>query len=375
MSDELKSIKEANLAKRLIAVIMDGALFSFIFFFFITLVFTPIANKAFDYENMQAQELAYAVNSKLYAVEVNKEIIEPTELKTSIFDVYPISDYKDKEVDFYISRVKYYYLNYKTGVDVSVPAEKNAEDYRSPDYNVEIKDENGNLVLPKDYYTEDWFNALTSSITTMEEARELAKDAIKDFSNSLYIRDIESKLSKTQVFVIVPSFVLSYSIFFIAIPLIFKNGETLGKKTFNIGFVTKDGYNVKKRQIVSRQLLLFLYVSLFTFVVGFEITTCVATLCLGVSIYFIATAISKTKRSFVDYFAYTYLIDTRASVWFSSPEEEAQKVQVVEENVAKLKVEEEPLKNVIQIGGEIIDEDAKREFLEEQEKAKKNKKS
>ena len=44
---ELKSIKEANLAQRIIAVIIDGALFIFLFVFLTTIVFTPIANKAF----------------------------------------------------------------------------------------------------------------------------------------------------------------------------------------------------------------------------------------------------------------------------------------------------------------------------------------
>ena len=251
---------------------------------------------------------------------------------------------------------------------------KNPEDYKSPEYNVEFKDDNGNMVLPKFYYNESWFNTLVADVTSVDDAKKIALDAIKDFVSSSYIINIENKLSKTQIFVIIPSFVLSYSIFFIAIPLIFKNGETLGKKTFNIGFVTKDGYNVKKRQIVFRQLLLFLYVGLFTFIIGFEITTCVATLCLGVSIYFITTAISKTKRSFVDYFSYTYLIDTRNSVWFNTPEEQAQKEKQIEENVSKLKIDKEPLKNILQIGGEIVDEEAKKEFLEQQEKTGKNKK-
>lgn len=370
MKSELRSLREANLAKRILATIMDGALFIFTFFFLATLVFTPISNKVFDVQNIEAKELSYAVNSHLYVVEQQNdegkyEIINPNELNTARFKVEELTRYKDKEVSFYLERVKYYYLNFKTGVDITYPEGKDIENYRAPNFDKEIKNDEGEYVMPKDYYTEAWFAQKISSITSPEEARNFAAQAIKDFSTSSYIKNIDKIIKKSQILIIVPSFVISFSIFLFVIPLIFKNGETLGKKTFQLGFVTKDGFDIKRRQIVIRQLALFLYVSIFTFAVGFEMLTCFATLSLGVAIYFVITAISKTKRSFLDCFTYVYLIDTKKSVWFHDEIEEEKFEQQVENNLSKLNEVPVENKHIIQIGNKIVDEKLKEEIKQE----------
>lgn len=351
---ELKSIKEANLAKRLIAVIIDGSLFAFLFVFLATVIMSPIANKQFDYENKQTKEVQFATSSHLYVVEEKNEegnfvVIDPSEIENSNYQIYALNEYKNQSTDFYIERIRYYYLNFKTG-NVTAPEGKPIDNYRAPDYNAPIIKEDGTKIDKTEYFTEAWFNEYIKD----KKIAQLISDAMADFSQSSYIKDLEKSLKSTQVFIIVPSFVISYFVIFFTFPMIFKNGETIGKKMFKIGLVTKDGYNVKRRQIVFRQLILFVYVSLFSFIIGFEIWTTLASLGLGVAIYFLSTLISKQRRSFADFLAYTYLIDTNSSVWFEDCVEEENKEKIVENNLKKIKKPIEN-KNIIQIGSKIIE--------------------
>jgi hypothetical protein len=52
------------------------------------------------------------------------------------------------------------------------------------------------------------------------------------------------------------------------IPLIFKNGETLGKKVLHLAFINTEGYAVQKKQIVLRQLFLFIMTGMCCFMIG-----------------------------------------------------------------------------------------------------------
>lgn len=374
MKSELKSIKQANLAKRILSVCMDGVLCVFIFVFLMTLVFGKIADKAFDYDKKSVKFLSYQTNSHLVLVQETdgeeKKIVDPKDLKSTNFTTIVLYKYNTDDVEFYKDHLRYYYLNYKTGdVAANVPEGKDINDYRAPDYD-KVMD---NGLLPKDFYNTAWAAEHIDPISTVEDAKKLAVEAYSDFYHSSYITKLNNNLKGIQVFIVGTSYAVSFSIFFILFPLVFKNGETLGKKTFSLGLVTKDGYSVKKRQIVFRQLILLIYVTLFAFGYGFGLTS-IATLGLGVAIYFVAVAISKSNRSLADYCAYTYLIDTRLSVWFETPEVEAQKEAELAEKMKRYPEEKPVSKNVIQVGTEIVDEQIKKEFLEEKEKAKNSKK-
>ena len=140
-----------------------------------------------------------------------------------------------------------------------------------------------------------------------------------------------------------------------------------------LGLVTKDGYDIKKRQIVLRQLFLFVYVTFFSFFLTIGLGS-FAILGLGVLIYFVAAFISKTNRSFADYLAYTYLIDARNSVWFKDPQEEENKNKEVEKNLEKYNRVKEENPNLLQVGSTIVNEDVKRELEESKRENNKDKK-
>ena len=380
MKNSIRTLKEGNIAKRILVLLMDAVIFGFVMFCLIAWCTVPIANAAFNYNGLQAKGTNYQINSRLYICEEvdkdgNKRIIEPNQTGTITdgdLQFTVIYDYSSEDPDFYKERLHYYYLNYKTGNNVMYPEGKNPEDYMAPDHNEEIDDGNGNKVLPSAFYTEAWFNEKFGSLNDVKSLKDAGYTATKDFYYSGYYSKLNSDITKIQAFIIFPPFVLSFFVFFILIPILFKNGETLGKKFGHLGFVTNAGYSIKKRQIVFRQIGLLLYVSFCAFIVGFDLVTSLATLGIGVFIYFLATFISKTKRSPLDYLCYTYLIDTKNSVWFDSPEAEEKAEQDMDEKMAKYQSKVEPDKNLIQVGATIVDEQVKKEIEEENLKKSKS---
>lgn len=379
MKNSIRSIHEAGLGRRMIAMIMDAAIFAFTFVALALWVFTPIANSAMNYSELGVQGLKYQVFSKLYVgEEVNEEdqtrkVIDLNKFEESSGNVEytALCYYVTDDIDFYKERLHYYYCSYKTGENVEVIEGKNPEDFKAPDYNIYIKDNSGNDVLPKDYYTDAWFNSLIDGKSTAEDYRNLAYNACKELFQSSYYQQLNNNIKACQVVIFLPPFLISFLGFYMLVPLLYKNGETFGKKVMQIGFVSKNGFEVKKRQIVFRQVLLLAWVSLSSFVIGIGLTS-LATLGVGVVIYLVATVISKTKRSPIDYAAYTYLISTSKSVWFKDAEEEEKKEKELEEKMSKYRKYEPDQSHVIQVGSEIVNEDIKKEL--EEEKLKKDKK-
>lgn len=369
MKSEFVKIEQGNIALRIIALIMDAVLAFFVFLGLAGLVMTPIANKAFGYQDIQASQFRYQIATHL-------SVLYEADDEQNIKTIYTYKDYakinndtkqimlyefeglegwkKSQVLAFYKERIQYYYCNFRTGYNIEVPKGYKAADFTAPNY--------------KKYspakYTEEWFNnKIWKDVTKLDDAKQKALDATKDFYYQDYYQDGNNSLKRIQLFLILPSYVLSFSIFFIIIPLCFKNGETLGKKAFHLGLLAKDGYAVKKRQIILRQFALLLYCGLSSFIIGIGVTS-VATLFIAVFIYFVATMISKTKRSPFDYLAYTIVVDTQKSVWYKDEFEEAAMTKEFDENMKKYRKEPVQGKNVIQVGSKIVKEDIRKEVEE-----------
>lgn len=368
-NEELTQIQKASFFKRIIAFIMDGALAIFIMFGFIAGVFYPIANKAFKYSEKRANIMLYQVASKLVVCHGNDE-----EGNDKVFDLAYLGDapkdaeyvtlsvFNGQEDDFYVSRVKYYYLNYKTGVGVEYPENANVEDYKAPNYKDLIEGK-----TPAEYYTEEWFNAKLESAGSIAN---LISDAIVDLCNQEFYAKKERSVRLTGYFLVLPAYFLSFSIFFIIIPLCFANGETLGKKTLHLSFVNSEGYAVQRKQIVLRQLFMFLLTSVVSFMIGRIGVGSLAFLGIGILVYYVATFISKEKRSPADYLAMTLLVDANKSVWFTNASVEQEKEEDIAKNMAKYHQNKVEDPRVIQVGGTIVNEDIKREIEEENKKDK-----
>lgn len=359
---KLRDIKKAFLLKRIVALVMDLAVTLFAFFAFLELVFSPIARKAFNYKELNVEASNIQLSSHLYV-----KFDESKAYNTPIYNLTEADVLKNNEVlgtsDFkevFTTRISYYYLNYKTGNVAEGELCAN-------DYDKEIVLEDGTKVLPKDYYTEEWFNENFKELDTIDKCHEASAVALTDFMK--YINPYNNKIKRIEIFMIAPSFLLAVGGFYILVPLLYKNGETFGKKVMRIGIISNDGYSVKKRQIVARQLFIFVCILFSTFVIGVGLTS-FATLAAAIAIYLILIAISKENRSLADLLAFTYVIDVAKSVWFDTPEIEQEKEKQVNEQMKKYSKYKPDNKHVIQIGDKIVDEEVKKDFL----KSKKTKK-
>ena len=366
-NSELTQIKKANIAKRILAFIMDGALAAFVMFGFIAGIFYPIANKSFKYTENRANLLLYQVASKLVVCHGNDEngndkIYEITNLgeANGNYTQTTLSVFEGQEDEFYINRVKYYYLNYKTGTNVEYPENANPEDYKAPNYQELIEGK-----ARTEYYTEEWFNEKVASASSLAN---LISDAIVDLCNEEFYAKKETSVRLTGYFLVLPPFVLSFSIFFIVIPLVFKNGETLGKKSLHLAFINAQGYAVQRKQIVLRQLFIFLCTSVICFMIGRVGLGSLAFLGIGIVIYYVSTILSKQKKSPADFLALTLLVDANKSVWFTNAKVEQEKEEILEKNMEKYEQNKVEDPHVIQVGGTIVNEEIKKEIEEENKK-------
>ena len=363
-NSELSQIKKASFFKRIIAFIMDGAIATFIMFGFIAGIFYPIANKAFKYTENRANLMLYQVASKLVVCHGNDEnkedkVFELTNLNKAPSDAEytALSAFSGQEDEFYVNRVKYYYLNYKTGLNVECPPEQDIENYKAPNYQALIDGK------PRsEYYTEEWF---ASKVESSGSIANLISEAITDLCNEEFYATKAKSVRFTGYFLVLPPFILSFSIFFIAIPLIFKNGETLGKKTLHLSFVNSEGYAVQRKQIVLRQLFLFTLTTIICFMIGRVGLGSIAFLGIGIVFYYVATLIQKERKSPADLLAMTMLVDANKSVWFENAKVEEEKEEILRENMEKYHQNKVVDPHIIQVGGTIVNEEIKKEILEE----------
>ena len=405
MTEEVKKISSfeaAPIAKRLFAAIMDAVVFLFTFFLLAVWVMTPIANAGMGYQEKNTIGETYQLASHLYLAQKtddNGNVIN-VDVKDS---TGKLSDYKstvlyysdNTSINFYINRIYYYYHNFKTNTDIELPTFKEfdpiKDHFASPIYDQTIDG-----VLPKDLYTNEWFskNVLKiesedtyfkidstkenylESIFLIDEnknddaikyLKNRAVDACEDLFHSSYFTELNDQIKYTQLFIFGTAFATSFAIFYILIPLLMKDGETLGKKTMHIAVISFDGYKAKKRQIVFREVLLFIYVFLLGIVIGIGLTS-LAIIALGVLIVFLLSLLSKYKRSVFDFASFTIVVDSIHSTWFKDQVDEERHRKELEDNMAKYKKYVPDEDKLIQLGTEILDEDLKKEVEKEKKK-------
>lgn len=101
---------------------------------------------------------------------------------------------------------------------------------------------------------------------------------------------------------------ISTTIFFLIIPLCFKNGETLGKLMFKLCLANKLGYQYSKIQLIPRFLLAMVIIVVLYFVIGTNlislgILTSIALISYGLIVF------TKHHQALHDYVAGTVVVD------------------------------------------------------------------
>ena len=139
------------------------------------------------------------------------------------------------------------------------------------------------------------------------------------------LKEVSSEYNKYNLYgTTIPAMaaiVFTMAIFYFVIPLIFKDGETLGKLIMHTCLVNKLGYHYKRSGKILRFLAPALVVALIIILFGLSLTSVM----IVSGIFFISylfTLFSKEHKAIHDYIAGSLVIDKRESTFFKDYEEE-----------------------------------------------------
>ena len=147
---------------------------------------------------------------------------------------------------------------------------------------------------------------------------------------------------------LVVAIIVTFMIFYFVIPLIFKNGETIGKKVMHVCLVNKLGYQYKRIQLLPRVLFPMLLTTIIVFFAGFSMWA-FAGVSVVLLISFIFTIFTKDNKAIHDFFAGTLVVDAKQSTWFKDANEEEKAEKDVEDYVSQVQANNDALtdKNII----------------------------
>lgn len=398
----MKQIENAPIFKRIVAAVMDGLFAIFMFFILLTYVATPIGNKATDYEKCVSEIYQQQIASHLFMLLQQNdngdykiiEVKDYTEkLDASYFQkIHDIFDLAQVTNDDYIRYLNYYYTVYLTGdiSKVELPSGQQfdpiKDNFVSPVYDVEIEGKK-----PIEIYTSRYFNTtimglspegevneseyydypIKDNVTDYEglpvikegvDADKVNKDlctrvykATKEFAETDYMASRLKEIKRIQLWEIIPTYIFVVSMIYIVVPLLFKNGETLGKVSMNIGIVSSNGYKAKKTQILLRSLVFVTEISLSLFIIGYSLAS-FATLGVGCFIMMACVVFTKKQQAPHDLLAMTIEVDTKKSVYFENAKQENRYEKQVQDNIESLNKYEPENPNIIQVGSTIVDD-------------------
>ncbi|MGI6713627.1 MAG: RDD family protein [Bacilli bacterium] len=169
----------------------------------------------------------------------------------------------------------------------------------------------------------DPWNIPIKGSTTAEQRQEFYLDAYQNAIDDLEnnhprLNQINQLLERRMVIGILIGFLVSLVFFQAIIPLILKEGATLGKRLFNIGVVNALGYRMNKIHHLFRNItVIFLHYLLIFLALPF------------VSLMFMF--FRKDQRNLVDLLAATLVVDTKYSIIHDSAQAEASAQAKIEE--------------------------------------------
>ena len=360
----LTNIKNAGLFARFVAVIVDLAIASLLFFGLLIFTQRVICVNSPYVKKAQDAYYGYNIDSGLY-----EESDQNGLYKEKTFDSF--KGYEDLFYSYYSD-----YLVNKCPEEYRVNYNVNGVDYSAYWFNVYVLGQNDDLGLYQNLdkrdelvrvtgvelftYKLDGENkpiyneiALPRCVNNNPDA-EIGEEDQTKLTRYFYISDADNKEGKTCYYHIITIdlnsrefvakaynewylhyyslpmlFCLSFAmiIFFGVIPLILKNGATLGKLIFHLGLVNNLGYRVSKLQVVLRFGFMFLIIEvfycIFNFILGgallwlLGILTFLALASYGLAIF------TKEHKAIHDFIAGTIVVDVVHSEIYKDATQEA----------------------------------------------------
>lgn len=242
----IAEMKKPSKGRRILSDLFDLFLALILFFCFFCFVFQPIFNNATDYKKVYNQYYTKLASTSLYSYNSSSHTCNIIELKAD--------DGKKLTAEDYYNFYEYRLINYYT-------SEKKLTDYD------EIRDNSKLFEIVDEKYV------FIDGVST-EKAKSFYISSIKTAIDDVFMKKEEnaklaSKVNNYNISLLLLSFVSSFGVLYVALPLFFDGGQTVGKKLFNLKlFSTKDGFKVKKETIIIRELIVIFVgylLSVFTF--------------------------------------------------------------------------------------------------------------
>ena len=364
---EIKDIKYANLGRRVLGIIFDLIFFVIILLFLYLPVVEGYVDIGFHNKQVLNDVKAHQVYSGLFVDRseedevplTNVSLIGREELTDDndyfTFDSYEVylnatyNFYSNKDLSFHkelmemifkktdISENEFNYwyntevLNIDQSSDYDVFYLENNDLYSSPlNENAKVK---ATITFKGEKFTKngndnrDNQEYILSSIKIFTDTLDFPgtyQEALLHFRNTNQYSNYYLQLERISRYEAYIAIAIGGLIYFLIIPLFFKNGETLGMKIVHVGLVNSLEYQVSKPQVFLKNLVILaeIFLGLFTFFIVFLVD-------------YIVMVFTKRHRSFSDFVAATVIIDTKNSVRFVSRAVEEKLVAQVEENLRK----------------------------------------
>ena len=352
--DNLENIQTAKLFPRFVSFIVDLAISAFVFFGLLLFTQNVICVNSPYVKSAKEQFLNYNIESGLFERSDSKD-----EYHEKTFDSF--KGYQDLFFSYYTDYLvnkcpEEYRVNYN-GQDiywfnVHVLGQKDdrglyADDVKKLDPLVSViaptlftyKVDASNNPLYDEFALPRYLNNdETASLTEAQEKTLQAYFYISDADNTnnqtcyyhLAVKDLVSRpfVSKaydtwyahSYSYPIVACLGVATFIFFLVVPLCFKNGETLGKLMFKLCLANKLGYRISKMQLIPRFLLSMVVVVVLYFVVGLNLISLGILTFLALGSYSMAI-FTKEHKALHDFVSGTLVVDKVHSEIFKNYDE------------------------------------------------------
>jgi len=281
----------ANLLKRTGAAVLDLFLWLISSLILLSYVFGPLYDAQYGTTQLSAQFVAYQEASYLYATDETSNQLVNLELADVPNAIYQ------------------YYAVFKNN-KVYAPSEP-AFEFTIAWYNTEVLE-----VMEADTL----FELVNTDINTLAILKdgvsqtdidafytEAYRVALIDFNTYPPFSSLVNLINGYFLEIIGYSALLSFIIFYILIPLLFKQGITIGKKASGITVVTDKGYTMKWWQLPIRSLVL-----------AATLITAIYTIFGSLLLSYTLMVFTKGYRSANDFLALTKIVDQKTSKIFDN---------------------------------------------------------
>lgn len=283
-------IYKPSIVRRIIAALIDLFFLGLLFLMLNEYVITPIfKNTTSMIENIQLYRDSL-VQTNLYTRDSSNGIpYKITDLKSSLTE----NEYIEKLDN---SLVSFYQLYNNENINIA-------------NYN-QSKGDSNYFNYENDTYTKIDVVSNETIITFYEDEYEKAINLMNKYDDNII--NLAYKVNRYNVITISISLFVSIIILYLVIPLIFKDGETLGKKLMGIGIVNlKNGFRIKLSQKIIR------FLSFLIFEVILSILLLAIPLIISISMMFF----SKNNMALHDQLAATLCIDKKISLVYKDIDE------------------------------------------------------